>query len=198
MDLLPNKQLSLDLDLAFNIPSKEVLETIADPSIKYILTKSQVWEDILKTWLLIIKNDLNIHCPSILRKASSITMGLQFTDDSTIQKMNSTWREKNQATDVLSFPIIDSNISLPEDECLELGDIVVSIFTARRQAKEMNHELVVELQWLVSHGLLHLLGWDHPNSKALEEMLTFQKQLINTTSKINNSFSTGNQLSINK
>ena len=45
-------------------------------------------------------------------------------------------------------------------ENIELGDIVVSVMTAQHQAKQMNHDLIMELRWLVSHGLLHLLGWN--------------------------------------
>ena len=63
-------------------------------------------------------------------------------------------------------------------QALEIGDIVVSVMTADCQAKEQNHSLSNELLWLVSHGLMHLLGWDHPNSDRLKEMLNYQEQLL--------------------
>ena len=61
---------------------------------------------------------------------------------------------------------------------IELGDIVVSVPTAERQALEQEHSLERELCWLVSHGLLHLLGWDHPDDSKLEAMLQCQEQLV--------------------
>ena len=50
--------------------------------------------------------------------------------------------------------------------------------TAQKQAKIHNHCLTEELRWLVSHGFLHLLGWDHPTAKRLDQMLSFQEQLL--------------------
>ena len=61
---------------------------------------------------------------------------------------------------------------------LELGDIVISLETAARQAPEHGHSLVEELQFLASHGLLHLLGWDHPDEASLAAMLARQERLL--------------------
>ena len=67
---------------------------------------------------------------------------------------------------------------LEADLSVELGDIIVSVPTAERQALEQNHSLERELCWLVSHGLLHLLGWDHPDDASLMTMLQCQEQLL--------------------
>ena len=64
---------------------------------------------------------------------------------------------------------------------LELGDIVISVETAARQASEHGHSLVQELQFLASHGLLHLLGWDHPDDASLAAMLARQEALLAST-----------------
>ena len=170
--------MSLDLDLSFNQPSEELLATILEPDVNYLLIQSKVWEEVLMLWIEMIRSDINLKCPDVVRKASSISMGLQFTDDNVIKEMNRTWRQIEKSTDVLSFPIIDEHIVTQKDVCLELGDIVVSVVTAKKQAREMNHDLGMELKWLVSHGLLHLLGWDHPEPKSLDKMLTFQKLLL--------------------
>jgi probable rRNA maturation factor len=61
---------------------------------------------------------------------------------------------------------------------LELGDIVISVQTAARQAPEHGHSLERELLFLASHGLLHLLGWDHPDDTSLAAMLSRQEQLL--------------------
>jgi probable rRNA maturation factor len=73
--------------------------------------------------------------------------------------------------------------SAPEDgelatEPLELGDIVISLETAARQALEHGHPLERELRFLASHGLLHLLGWDHPDQETLTAMLDRQARLL--------------------
>jgi probable rRNA maturation factor len=61
---------------------------------------------------------------------------------------------------------------------VELGDIVISLETALRQAPEHQHSPEQELAWLASHGLLHLLGWDHPDAASLEQMLAQQDNLL--------------------
>ena len=65
-----------------------------------------------------------------------------------------------------------------EAEPLELGDIVISVETAARQAPEHGYDLEQELLFLASHGLLHLLGWDHPDEASLAAMLARQKELV--------------------
>ena len=65
-----------------------------------------------------------------------------------------------------------------EAEPLELGDIVISVETAARQAPEHGYDLEQELLFLASHGLLHLLGWDHPDEASLAAMMARQKELV--------------------
>ena len=67
---------------------------------------------------------------------------------------------------------------VPGSECIELGDIVISVPTAIKQAKDNNVDLLRELRWLASHGLLHLLGWDHCDQESLTQMLITQEQLL--------------------
>jgi rRNA maturation RNase YbeY len=66
----------------------------------------------------------------------------------------------------------------PSGEPLELGDIVISLESAARQAAAAGTSLEAELQFLASHGLLHLLGWDHPDEASLATMLSRQEALI--------------------
>ena len=172
------RDLNLELDLSFHSAPANSLKSFKDPLIHLLLTKVEPWQEILLNWLCIIRNDSTLICPEVVRSSSCISMGLQFTDDRTITKLNSIWRNKEEHTDVLSFPIIDNSTPLQLDNSVELGDIVVSVTTAKRQALEMNHGLEIELRWLVSHGLLHLLGWDHPDQPSLNKMLSFQKDLI--------------------
>jgi len=79
------------------------------------------------------------------------------TGDDLIRRLNRDYREQDRATDVLSFP---DGETLPSGRML-LGQIVVSLDTARRQAEEFGHSELRELEELVLHGTLHLLGHDH-------------------------------------
>ena len=119
---------------------------------------------------------------------------MSLVGDAEIAELNAQWREKAGPTDVLAFAAQDDDLDglpplpLPpglidadatgDDEPLELGDIVISLDTAARQAREHDHSLQRELQFLASHGLLHLLGWDHPNDAALAAMLARQERLL--------------------
>ncbi|MEB3212009.1 MAG: rRNA maturation RNase YbeY [Leptolyngbyaceae bacterium] len=109
-------------------------------------------------------------------------LALRLTDDSGIQVLNAEYRDRDRPTDVLAFATIDSPYELPvelyEAQPYYLGDIVISLETAYLQAQEAGHSLTTELAWLSSHGLLHLLGWDHPDEKSLESMLDKQHALL--------------------
>lgn len=131
----------------------------------------QAWQQWFEQWL----KDLNPR----LSVMDAYEVSLLLTTDAEIRQLNATYRHQNIPTDVLAFaalewegPISPSQAQLP----INLGDIVISIETAMRQAK--NHSLLVELVWLASHGLLHLLGWDHPDAAQLNRMLTEQARLI--------------------
>jgi rRNA maturation RNase YbeY len=80
--------------------------------------------------------------------------------DLEIHALNRQYRTKDKPTDVLSFPLADAlQPSL-------LGDVVISIETAARQAQRRGHSLGEELQTLLIHGVLHLLGYDHEVSRS--------------------------------
>jgi probable rRNA maturation factor len=102
-------------------------------------------------------------------------ISLLFCDDETIQPLNRDWRGKDKPTDVLSF-------SQQEGETIGdpnlLGDIVVSVETAARQAEERGHPLERELRVLVVHGLCHLLGHDHEEDEEAEEMEALERRLL--------------------
>lgn len=85
-------------------------------------------------------------------------LSMVFCDDESIKELNNQYREKNEPTDVLSFPIELENF-IPEVRML--GDIVISTDTAKRQAEEFKHPVIAEIVILLIHGLLHLHGFDH-------------------------------------
>ncbi|MFM6201136.1 MAG: rRNA maturation RNase YbeY, partial [Dolichospermum sp.] len=104
----------------------------------------------------------------------------RLTNDTEIQTLNFQYREQDKPTDVLAFASLEANLPQSEEMLMSmplyLGDIIVSVETAQRQAQQQEHSLSTELAWLTAHGLLHLLGWDHPTEKSLIEML--QQQVI--------------------
>lgn len=107
---------------------------------------------------------------------------LYLTTDRNIQQLNRDYRDRDQPTDVLSFATIDELADTPaivwESEPFHLGDLIISTETAARQAVERDHALIYELAWLAAHGLLHLLGWDHPDDESLATMLAEQERLL--------------------
>jgi probable rRNA maturation factor len=109
-------------------------------------------------------------------------LSLRLTNDAEIQDLNGQYRQMDRPTDVLAFAEIDTEDSLNDpiwlEEPLYLGDLVISVDTASRQALERGHSLKDELAWLAAHGLLHLLGWDHPDEEQLEQMLQKQDELL--------------------
>jgi probable rRNA maturation factor len=137
------------------------------------------WHQWLTTWLTqLAPIDPDDHLP--LHPEHHYELTLRLTDDDEIQALNHQFRAKDMPTDVLAFAALEGeSLLLEEDDSpLYLGDIVVSLETAQRQAAEQGHPLETELAWLVSHGLLHLLGWDHPDAAQLAAMLTQQRSLL--------------------
>lgn len=101
-----------------------------------------------------------------------------FIDDEEMHKMNKEFRGIDRTTDVLSFALEDNDTYIPEIR--QLGDIFISIPKMKEQAKEYKHTEKRELSFLVCHGLLHLLGYDHTKSKKDEEIqFGLQDEILN-------------------
>ncbi len=140
---------------------------------------AEVWEKWFCQWVDMMQSDIPF--------VSAFEISLRLTDDSEIQTLNSQYRHQDKPTDVLAFAALE--VDSPhvteidtENEPLYLGDIVVSVDTARKQAIQQGHPLKTELAWLASHGLLHLIGWDHPDEESLRRMLEKQVMLLKTLS----------------
>ena len=133
------------------------------------------WEQWFQQWF----DSLEIELPA----AEEYELTLCLSDDAEIAHLNAQYRQKPQPTDVLAFasletPYLEQSVSLFTTEPLYLGDIIISVETAQKQAVEQQHPLIQELAWLATHGLLHLLGWDHPDEESLEKMLAHQETLL--------------------
>lgn len=115
-------------------------------------------------------------------------ISLAFTGDGEIQDLNRRFRGVDAPTDVLSFPLWDPGApewggdgpggggdGLPPEP---LGDVVISLPTARRQAEEYGHSLERELCFLLVHGVLHLLGFDHEEEAQRQEMRGLEEAVL--------------------
>jgi len=87
-------------------------------------------------------------------------VSIAIVDDDAMRNLNRKFRKKNKTTDVLTFPADDSDAD-PNAPGRPLGDIVISIDQARRQATDQKHSLATETRYLILHGILHALGYDH-------------------------------------
>ena len=106
-------------------------------------------------------------------KVKNSTLNIIIESDNKIKEINSLYRKIDKPTDVISFALLDSGEEFYSKKTV-LGDIYISIDTAKRQAKEYNHSLVRELCFLTVHGILHLLGYDHMNIE--DEKVMFKEQ----------------------
>jgi len=95
-------------------------------------------------------------------------LSILLCDDVTIRDLNKRYRRKNKATDVLAFPMREG--PSPASTPGLLGDVVISVPVAVRQAAEHDRPIIQEVTFLLAHGLLHLLGYDHGNRREAQEM----------------------------
>ena len=107
-------------------------------------------------------------------------ISLTFVDNEGIRELNRTYREKDTATDVLSFPLYDFYAGEKPlgNGRVELGDIVLSLERAKEQAAELGHSYEREAAFLCVHSTLHLLGYDHERSAEDEEIMCSRQREI--------------------
>lgn len=107
-------------------------------------------------------------------------VSLMFTDDETIHEMNREYRGIDRPTDVLSFALEEGEeeeiYGGPEENLL--GDIIISVETAVRQAEEYGHSVEREMAFLALHGMLHLLGYDHMEEEERQEMRAQEEAIL--------------------
>lgn len=94
----------------------------------------------------------------IVAESKGKTFTVAFVSDCKMRELNKQFRGKNSATDVLSFPYKADEFETNDDN---LGDIIINLEQAARQAKENNMDLETEIKQLILHGVLHLCGYDH-------------------------------------
>lgn len=130
---------------------------------------------------LVNEEEIREYVQKVLEKEyeseAPIYMSLLFTGNDEIQVINREYRDKDQPTDVISFAYHeteDFDIG-PYDT---LGDIVISLERVVEQAKEYNHSDKRELFYVLTHGILHLLGYDHIEEKDKKEMRAKEEEIL--------------------
>lgn len=119
---------------------------------------------------------------STLKFRKKVEIGIVVTTDKKIQKLNKKYRGKDLPTDVLSFEMSKTNgrFIIPSDDFVNLGEIIISYDSAKRQAKAKNHPIKKEISILLIHGLLHLLGFEHENvdKETKNRMFGLEKKIL--------------------
>jgi probable rRNA maturation factor len=121
---------------------------------------------------------------SIVRRelpAGAYAISVHLVGDEAIRALNREHRELDQPTDVLSFPLHDPNgmrFVLPPEQPVNLGDVVVSWPRVEAQAAEFGHSRLRELAYLIAHGVLHVLGYDHEQESDRRRMRTREEEAL--------------------
>lgn len=103
-----------------------------------------------------------------------------FVNDNEIHEINKQYRNIDRPTDVISFASLDSEDKYDIDqEEIELGDIFINIDACKKQADDYGHSFSRELCFLFTHGICHLLGYDHMNPNDEKKMIAKQKEILN-------------------
>lgn len=123
-------------------------------------------EQALKT--LGIEDDVEVSCVLV--------------DDERIHEINREYRHIDRSTDVISFAMEDNDQFYVEGMPRTLGDIFISVDHAKKQAEEYGHSLRREMCFLFTHGILHLLGYDHMADEQEKEMFGLQDQILGALS----------------
>ena len=112
----------------------------------------------------------------LMEKSEDCEVSVFLTDDVGIQELNKSYRSVDRATDVLAFAMREGVDGELNQELL--GDVVISVPTAERQASSYGHSLEVEMSLLVSHGVLHLFGYEHEGNDEADVMRQKQEEVL--------------------
>lgn len=138
-----------------------------------------IFLEVAQEFQTLISDELLIEAAEIAllqaQQDKTSSLSIKITSDQEIQELNSSYRGLDKATDVLSFP---ADYYDPDLQTHYWGDVVISYTQAAGQAESRGHPAISELQLLVIHGVLHLLGYDHGTAEEKRSMWTLQKQAL--------------------
>lgn len=119
------------------------------------------------------------HAIEFMKLDRRVELSILAVDEDEMERLHIEWMDEEGPTDVLSFPIDELR---PNQEFVEgqatLGDVVLCPSVAQRQAQSAGHSTEIELEILLVHGILHLLGFDHREAEEENEMFGLQRMII--------------------
>lgn len=136
------------------------------------------------------ETDYQIDCEEFVRLAdfvlsamhvsTEVELNIIFIDPEPMEELHVRWLDLEGPTDVMSFPMDELHPGTADHptESGTLGDICICPQVAEQQARQAGHSSVEEMLFLATHGMLHLLGYDHAEPAEKEEMFTLQRQLL--------------------
>lgn len=142
--------------------------------------ETKLYENALKMMgVLFEKNEiLKKSALKDLTEKITLSFDVMLCDDKTIQTMNKDFRNKDVPTDVLSFALFADSQQQFQMEEISLGEILISLETAQKQANENSKSLEDEVNFLLIHGILHLIGFDHTDEESYEFMVNLQNDVL--------------------
>ena len=157
----------MNLDIDYTINDNRWLDILPEEKINNFI------ENIFNNVVKILEYKLN--------KKNTIELSITFTNDEEIQKINSEYRGIDKPTNVLSFPLFEKEFlkEYQKSPYIGLGDIILSIDTLQKEAKEQDKDFNEHLTHLIVHSLLHLFGYDHIKDDEAEVMENLEAKILN-------------------
>jgi len=129
----------------------------------------------------IILEDLEVYIKEVLanefQEEKEVYVSLLLTNNENIRNINKEYRDKDSATDVISFAYLEVEEAF-ESPYISLGDIVISLEKVEEQAKDYGHSFKREFFYVLTHGILHLLGYDHIDEEDKIEMRQKEEEIL--------------------
>ncbi|MBR3840927.1 MAG: rRNA maturation RNase YbeY [Erysipelotrichales bacterium] len=141
-------------------------------------TSEKKWNSYRKDFMKILSKTCEV-----LKCDDDFAMSLIFVDDGQIQEINREYREKDMPTDVISFALNDVEDPYDLEDTNEIGDIFINVQAIVRQAMDYQHTYRREVCFLFTHGVLHLMGYDHMCEEDEKEMFALQDIILEDIAK---------------
>jgi probable rRNA maturation factor len=128
-------------------------------------------------------NTIVLKAVETLNIDAQLALSLILIDDDAMHRLNMEYRGVDRSTDVISFAMEEGEADLIASDIREIGDVFINVDAIRNQAADYGHSLKREFCFLFTHGLLHLLGYDHMHAADEKEMNSLQESILNEIAK---------------
>ena len=160
----PHKKERITIDISIQDPEWERIKDV---------------ENIVRVAVLCALNAIDLPTKEIEQHLKrDLEVSVVLANDSLLQVLNREYREKDTPTNILTFATLDSEEPVTSQGALNLGDIVLSFETIRKESKEQDKFVLDHLKHLIVHGVLHLLGFDHKIESEATDMETLEIRIL--------------------